>query len=133
MPRREIPRPIAITRHTSDYTLAELDISEVDREVYHETTASFIELYLILPTAVWPRLGQPRRPEGLVINAEHWGDFIDAVVEDAVKDVLYGPEANRLALRSIQAAFADAANIDAKPKKKKKNIFRRFLNFMCFC
>ncbi|XP_078313548.1 uncharacterized protein LOC111131152 [Crassostrea virginica] len=119
MPRRETPRRIAITRHTSDYSLAELDISEVDREVYNETTAEFIEL--------------PRRPEGLVINSENWGDFIDAIVEDAVKEVLYGPEANRLALRSIQAAFADAANIEVKTKKKKKNIFRRFLNFMCFC
>ena len=27
---------------------AELDISEADREVYHETTASFIELVIII-------------------------------------------------------------------------------------
>ncbi|XP_078316221.1 uncharacterized protein LOC111115951 isoform X1 [Crassostrea virginica] len=93
MPRRETNRRVEpITQHTWDHPLVELDISQVDREVYDETTAEFIELFLILPTAVWPRLGEPRRPEGIVINTENWGDFIDKIVEDSAKEVLYGPE-----------------------------------------
>ncbi|XP_078315770.1 uncharacterized protein LOC111112033 isoform X1 [Crassostrea virginica] len=135
MPRRENLRrePQPIIRHTSDYSLVELDISQVDKEVYEETTPEFIELFLILPKAVWPRLGEPGRPEGLVISTENWGDFIDKIVEDAVKDVLYGPEANKLALRSIQAAFVDAASFAVEPKKKKRSIFRRMLKWICCC
>ncbi|XP_078316222.1 uncharacterized protein LOC111115951 isoform X2 [Crassostrea virginica] len=96
MPRRETNRRVEpITQHTWDHPLVELDISQVDREVYDETTAEFIELFLILPTAVWPRLGEPRRPEGIVINTENWGDFIDKIVEDSAKEVLYGPETLR--------------------------------------
>ncbi|XP_078315772.1 uncharacterized protein LOC111112033 isoform X2 [Crassostrea virginica] len=121
MPRRENLRrePQPIIRHTSDYSLVELDISQVDKEVYEETTPEFIEL--------------PGRPEGLVISTENWGDFIDKIVEDAVKDVLYGPEANKLALRSIQAAFVDAASFAVEPKKKKRSIFRRMLKWICCC
>ncbi|XP_078315863.1 uncharacterized protein LOC111112259 isoform X2 [Crassostrea virginica] len=93
MPRRETTRRVEpITQHTLDHSLVELDISQVDREVYEETTPEFIELFLILPKAVWPRLGEPRRPEGLVINTENWGDFIDKIIEDSAKEVLYGPE-----------------------------------------
>ncbi|XP_078315862.1 uncharacterized protein LOC111112259 isoform X1 [Crassostrea virginica] len=134
MPRRETTRRVEpITQHTLDHSLVELDISQVDREVYEETTPEFIELFLILPKAVWPRLGEPRRPEGLVINTENWGDFIDKIIEDSAKEVLYGPEANKLALKSIQAAFADAASFAVEPKKKKRSIFRRMLKWICCC
>ncbi|XP_052696822.1 uncharacterized protein LOC128175329 [Crassostrea angulata] len=134
MPKKE-QRPFnPITRHTEDHSLVELDISELDPS--KTLTKEEVEAFLAQPTARFVELGaRPCRPPNL--DALHDGDmreFIDEVIDEAIEEMLYGAEANRIAEVDIRRAFFDATNIAYRPRKK-KNILRRILGYCtaCYC
>lgn len=109
----------------------ELDISELDPS--KTLTKEEVEMFLAQPTARFVELGGPSRPPNL--DALHDGDmreFIDGVIDEAIEEMLYGAEANRIALVDIRRAFFDATNIAYKPRKK-KNIFRRIHGYCAAC
>ncbi|XP_052678844.1 uncharacterized protein LOC128159703 [Crassostrea angulata] len=133
-PQLSVPYGRPITRHTEDHSLVELDCSELDPT--KKMTKAEVELFLVQPKAMFIDRGQPLRPP-VPVNEEALREFINDIIEVSIEELLYGPEANRIADADIKTAFFNATNIDwgkkVLTKRKKKNVFKKALQFCCCC